>query len=252
MTSSSVRRTLAIDVGGTGLKACLLDNAATIVGERVRIPTRYPMSPDSLVSNLVSLAGALPRFHRASVGFPGVVREGRVLTAPHFVNKNGPDDAPNRKLTAAWRGFDLSGALTGAFGVPVRIANDADLQGAAAVSGAGIEMVMTLGTGVGTGLFRDGRVAPHLELGHHPLEKGKTYDQRLGEGARRRVGTKKWQERVYSSIAVLDALVNFDHLYVGGGNARRLELPLPERVTVVSNEDGLLGAVKLWDNRTFR
>ena len=105
---------------------------------------------------------------------------------------------------------------------------------------------MTLGTGFGTAMYMNGRLLPHLEIAHLRFRKDQTYDERLGNAARKRVGAKKWNRRVAKAIADLRMLTHFDHLYVGGGNARRLTLELPPDVTTVSNEDGIEGGVAAW------
>ncbi|MGH9102487.1 MAG: ROK family protein [Acidimicrobiales bacterium] len=239
--------TLAIDVGGTGIKASVLDERGEMEASRVRVPTTYPMPPERLVATLVELVAPLPVSERASVGFPGVLRQGHVLTAPHFVTTKGPGSRVDEELVARWTGFDLASALGSALGKPTRVANDADLQGAAVVCGEGLELVVTLGTGVGTGLFWNGRLAPHLELAHHPLCGGKTYNERLGEAARKRAGTKRWRERVLDTIGVLSRLVNYDRLYIGGGNSARLTGHVPEGVALVDNDAGILGGIRLWE-----
>lgn len=239
--------TLAIDIGGTGLKASVLDAAGLMLVDRQRTPTTYPMAPEKLVETLGLLAAALPPFDRVSAGFPGMVRAGRVLTAPHFVTKAGPGTEVVPELEKAWTGFDLAAALSAALGQPAKVVNDADLQGASVVTGAGLELVVTLGTGVGTGLFYEGRLCPHLELAHHPLRKDQTYNERLGEAARKKVGTKKWNKRVRSAIDTLHTLFNYDHLFIGGGNASHITFELPPNVTIVDNAAGILGGIKLWD-----
>lgn len=239
--------TLAIDVGGSGLKATVFDTDGTQIGARVRVPTTYPLPPEALVGALTALVQPLPPYDRVSVGFPGVVRDGRVLSAPHFVTVAGPGTKVSPPLQAGWQGFDLAGALEQALGKPTRVANDADVQGSAVVRGEGVEMVVTLGTGVGTALFSAGVLAPHLELAHHPLRKGKTYNEYLGDAARKKIGSKKWNRRVRRLVATLDALVFFDHLYIGGGNSSKLTGDLGSRVTVVDNTAGLLGGIKLWE-----
>jgi polyphosphate glucokinase len=240
-------RTLAIDIGGTGLKASVLGSTGALAADRVRVDTTYPCSPQDLVAALAKLVGPLPAYERIAAGFPGMVREGRVLSAPHFVTVAGPGSKVSRRLEAAWSGFDLAGALEAALGKPARVANDADVQGAAVIHGSGLELVVTLGTGVGTALFYQGRLMPHLELAHHPLRKGETYNQYVGDAARRRVGNAKWNRRVQRAVDTLDALLFPDHVYVGGGNAARVRTDLGPKVTTVDNVAGILGGAKLWD-----
>jgi polyphosphate glucokinase len=243
--------TLGVDIGGTGLKASVLDQTGEMETTRVRVPTTYPLSPRALVKTLVDLVEPLPSYDRISVGFPGVVRGGRVLTAPHFVTVGGPGTKVDEQLVRAWSGFDLAGALEGALDRPTRVANDADLQGAAVVQGKGLELVVTLGTGVGTGLFWNGHQAPHLEIAHHPFRHDETYNDQLGEAARKRVGTKRWRKRVNRAIDTLRELVNYDHLYIGGGNSAKLTGHVPEGITLVDNDAGILGGVKLWEGHVL-
>lgn len=239
-------KTLAIDVGGSGIKAAVLDAAGGMVSDRVRIRTNYPCPPEALVGSIRTLVEPLPRFDRVSVGFPGMVREGRTLSASHFETVAGPGSKVSEKLKLAWSGFDLAGALEAELAKPVRAANDADMQGAAVIEGTGLELVITLGTGVGTALFYNGRLMPHLELAHHPFRKGETYNEQLGDAARRRVGARKWTRRVERAVHTLDALIFFDRLYVGGGNAPHLTKSLGPKAVVVDNVAGILGGAKLW------
>ncbi|MFY9341977.1 MAG: ROK family protein [Planctomycetota bacterium] len=225
--------TLAIDVGGSGLKATVVDESGTLLCERVRIDTPVGSPPDAIVALLVELVRPLPTHDRVSVGFPGMVRHGVVRTAPNL----GHD---------GWHGFDLAAALQRELHRPVRVANDADVQGLAVIRGQGVELVVTLGTGFGTALYDDGRLCPHLELAHLTFRKGETYDEHLGNAARKAVGNKKWEKRVWRAIANLRALTHFDHLYLGGGNSERLERELPADISIVDNVAGLAGGAKLW------
>ena len=227
-------RTLAIDIGGTGIKAALLDEAGSLIGERQRVPTPpKPVAPEDLVHAIDQVAAPLGSFERVSVGFPGYVRDGRVITAPNL----GTD---------ALAGFDLQAVLAEHLGKPVRVLNDADVQGFGAIKGQGVEMVLTLGTGAGTALFRDGEIMLHLELAHHPVSGNKTYDEYVGNAARRKKGRKAWNKRVAKVIEILREVVRFDHLYIGGGNAKDNSFPLPPDVTIVPNTDGLTGGIRLW------
>lgn len=247
--------TLAVDIGGTGLKATVLDSQGRAEHDRVRVDTTYPCPPAKLVADLVALVKGLPRYQRVSVGFPGVVRGGHVVTAPHFVTAHGPGSRVEGTLVESWADFDLAAALTAAFGAPVRVANDADVQGAGVVSGRGLEFVLTLGTGLGSAVFRDGRLALHLELAHHPAVNGDTYNEYIGEQARLRIGVKRWNRRVRKALPALDALVCPDAMLLGGGNAARIdsdelkrELPdLAAKTRLVGNDGGLLGGIRLWE-----
>jgi polyphosphate glucokinase len=225
--------TLSIDIGGTGLKASVLDEKGQMVVDRVRVETPVGSPPEMIVETLVKLVEPLPSSDRVSVGFPGVVRDGKILSAPNLGNE-------------AWKGFDLQSAMTEALKKPVRIVNDADMQGLGVILGKGVEVVITLGTGFGSGIYVDGRLSCHLEMAHHPFRKGETYDQQLGNAARKKVGSKKWNKRVKKAIKNLRVLTSFDHLYVGGGNAKKLNFKLPDDITVVSNQAGIAGGIALW------
>ena len=225
--------TLAIDIGGTGLKASVIDEAGQMLTDRVRLPTPVGAPPQQIVEVLAAMVAPLGAFDRVSVGFPGVVRNGRVLTAANLGNDK-------------WTGFALAQALEAALAKPVRVANDADLQGLAVIAGKGVEMVITLGTGFGTGLYLEGRLAPHLEIAHHPFRHGETYDQQLGNATRKQIGSARWNNRVKRAIGNMRRLTNFDHLFIGGGNAKKIDFALEPDVTIISNEAGMEGGVALW------
>jgi polyphosphate glucokinase len=225
--------TLSIDIGGTRLKAALLDENGTMLTERVRVKTPKPCPPDLLVALLHDLVAPLLGFDQVAVGFPGVVRHGRIMTAVNLGN-------------SLWEGFNLEEALAAAFNRPVRVINDADMQGLAAIRGAGVEMVITLGTGVGCGLFLDGRLAPHLEIGHIPFRKKQTFEEQLGNQALLEVGRRRWNRRLEKAIRWWRVLTSFDTLYLGGGNAQEITFSLPPDVVIVPNELGLRGGSRVW------
>lgn len=239
--------TMSVDIGGSGFKACLLDAAGQMLGDRVRVDTPYPCPPERFVEVVASLTGPLRPAERASVGFPGLVRGGRVLHVPSLSRRvyGGP---PDPGLTAAWTGFDLQSELSARFAMPTKVVNDADMQGCAVVSGVGLEFVMTLGTGVGTALFHDGRLLPHLELSHGPFNADLTVDIALGNAARKTIGHHRWVKRVRKAISLFDDMLWFDHIYVGGGNAKHLgPADAGSKGTIVSNAAGLVGGVRVWD-----
>jgi len=228
--------TLAIDIGGSHLKAAILTTSGEMATDRARVVTPKPAKPEAVVEALTRLSSQLGRFDRISIGFPGVVRGDRVLTAPNLGTKD-------------WADFPLSEALGKALGRPARMLNDATIQGLGVIEGRGLECVLTMGTGMGFALFQDGGVAPHLEMSQHPIKTGKTYDEYVGEKAVEAVGRKHWNKRVRKVISLLETVVNYDALYIGGGNARHIHAPLPPKVKTVSNEAGVTGGVRLWDRR---
>jgi polyphosphate glucokinase len=225
-------RTLAIDVGGTGLKALILGADGGALTERSRVETPHPATPSAVLAGITQIVAPLGPFDRISVGFPGVVIDGVIRTAPN--------------LDASWAGVDLASALAKRFGKPVRVLNDAGVQGYGVIEGRGLEMVLTLGTGLGCALFLDGRYVPNLELAHHPFRKGKTYEECLGAHALAKLGKKKWNKRVAQALAQIDPIWNPRAIFLGGGNAKKLSLKLPAHVKVTSNVAGLLGGIALW------
>ena len=199
-----------------------------------RVDTPRPATPDAVVDALADLVRPLGAFHRISIGFPGVVRGGRVLTAPN----SGP------RLGTASRSAET---LAEKLGAPARLENDATVQGLGVIAGRGLECVITLGTGMGFALFQDGRPAPHLELSQHPVRGRRTYDRYIGNAALRAVGRKRWNRRVRRAIDYIATLTDYDTLYIGGGNSRYVQLDLPATVQIVSNAAGITGGIRLWD-----
>ena len=244
--------TLAVDIGGSGLKAAVVDASGQMVTERERIETPYPLDPQRLVDSLSLLASDLHTasgigYDRVSVGFNGMVRHGIIITAPQFSTIGGLGTPVDDNLVQAWHNFDLAGALERTLGKPTRVANDADVQGAAAVAGKGLELVVTLGTGCGTAMFYNGSLLPHMEFAHHPLHGKETYNDYIGDHALRTLGSSRWTKRVMKTIDVMRNLMFFDKCYVGGGNAKKLTQKLPDDCAIVDNSAGILGGVKLWD-----
>jgi polyphosphate glucokinase len=226
--------TLGIDIGGSNIKAAAVDAQGRLLAQQVRTPTPKPATPEAVLASIARLANSAPRFDRISVGFPGVVRAGAVVTAPNLG-------------TPFWAGFAMIEVLAERFGVPVRMLNDAVVQGLGVVEGPGLECVLTLGTGVGCAIFRDRRLLVQLELGQHRARKGKTYDQYAGQAALALKGPQVWNRRMRKLITAVLELTNCDRLYIGGGNARKISFEPPPQVKIVSNAAGITGGVRLWE-----
>ena len=179
----------------------VLDASGKELAERVRVPTPRPATPKAILGALGKMLPSVGPFERVSCGFPGVVVEGVTRTAPN--------------LHPSWAGFDLAAALSTLTNRPARAINDAGVQGFGVVKGHGVEMLLTLGTGMGCALFVDGIYVPNLELRHHPFRHGKTYEEYIGARALDAIGKKKWNRRVARVVAQIDPIWNPQHLYLG-------------------------------------
>ncbi len=240
--------TLSVDCGGTGLKALVLDPDAQPTSERVRVPTPYPCPPAVFVESLLGLARATGQpFDRVTVGMPGAVRGGVVLATPHYVTESGPFTPRRKDLVRAWGHLDIRAQLQEAFDRPTLVFNDAELAGLAVISGRGYEVMLTLGTGMGFAHFLDGAPLPKIELSHAPFRKGETFDEHLGNHARKQVGNAKWAKRVARAIDALRPVLWWDACFLGGGGTKHLRRTPAADVLVVPNLKGLLGGVRVWD-----
>ena len=228
-------RTLTIDIGGTGIKLLLVDEKGEQLADRHRELTPKPSTPEAVLQAIKDMVSKQGPFDRVSVGFPGVVMHGVVKTAPNLG-------------TEQWRGFDMRSAIAEFCDEPVRVLNDAELQGYGVIDGKGVEIVLTLGTGLGTALYVNGHLMPNLELGHHPLREGRTYEQLVSDAELKSVGEVEWRTRVALVIETLEPIFNYDKLYIGGGNAVRLEGPFPDNVSFFDSVEGLAGGVRLWQD----
>jgi len=223
-------RTLAIDIGGTGIKSVLLDGAGKPISEFGRVLTPQPATPKAVLAVIAGIAKPMA-FDRVAVGFPGVVHHGVIRTAPH--------------LHQSFVGVNLQKEIKKAVRKPALVANDAMVQGLAAISGKGIEMAITLGTGMGSAIFVGGRAIP-LELSHHPLRHGRSYEDEISNAALEELGKKRWNKRVQRILKQLELTFNYDRMFIGGGNAKKITFELPKNTRTVSNADGLYGAIALW------
>lgn len=206
--------------------------------ERVRVATPNPCDPEILLRTIAELTAPLPEADRISVGFPGVIRDGSVLTAPHFDLK-------------AWQDCQLEELISHRFGKPTRILNDAEVQGLGIIRGIGLEVVLTLGTGIGSAVFSHGALTPHLELAQHPIHKDESYNDYIGNAARETHSERKWNSRVINTIRIVYSLLHYDVLYLGGGNAANIVVEVPSNVRIASNDAGITGGVRLWDDHVW-
>ena len=226
--------TLAIDIGGGSIKFLGLSDDGSPTRTPESRPTPDPATPDAILTLICEVADAVEAYHRVSVGFPGVVKAGVTYNAPNLGNE-------------LWRAVPLVANLEQRLGSPVRAVNDADLQGLGVVEGHGVELVLTLGTGLGSALLIEGQLVPNLELGHHPFRDGKTYEDLVRDAELKRIGPAEWTGRVTDALGELERLFSYDKLHLGGGNARHLQKDMPAEVRFFSLEEAMRGAIRLWD-----
>lgn len=232
-TKAPTGNILSIDIGGTNIKACILNRDGKLLTDFRKTPTPKKSTPKAILSRIKTLTKDLSAYEKISIGFPGYVKQGIVQTAPNL--------AENK-----WINVDLAQQVADLFGKPVRLINDADQQGLGIVSGKGFEIIFTLGTGFGTSLLFDGELLPHLELAHLPVSKTDDYDDFIGDKGFNKVGKKKWNKRLQYIIEIYKTVFNYDKLYIGGGNSNEINLNLDQNIKLVSNKDGIKGGAKLW------
>ncbi len=231
--SADLKKFLSIDIGGSHIKATVLDQEGKSIKPYEKIQTPSPASPDSVLDAVKTLTKDFPDFDYISAGFPGYVKDGTVYTAPNL----GTD---------LWKKTDLQKLLKDALGKEAIVVNDADMQGMGVISGKGFEMVITLGTGFGTAFFKNGYLLPHLEIAHLPITKSNSYDTYLGDKALHEIGDGRWNKRLKKVLIILDTVFNYDFLYIGGGNASHINFKLDDNIKIVSNREGIKGGIRLW------
>ncbi|MDQ6843287.1 MAG: ROK family protein [Bacteroidota bacterium] len=227
------QKILSIDIGGSNIKGTVLNLQGDFLQEYQKLPTPDPSTPGKVMEVIRQLAGNFPEFDKISVGFPGFIKKGIVKTAPNLG-------------TFEWADFNLKKNVEDLLGKPALVINDADFQALSIAGGNGIEMVITLGTGFGSAILNEGVLIPHLEIAHHPVTKSKDYDEYIGEAELIRIGKKKWNKRMKRVIEILKVVVNYDTLYISGGNADKLDFKLDENIIIIGNRDGIKGGAALW------
>ena len=227
---------LIIDIGGSSIKATVLNTEGEVVADYIKTPTPENATPDKVIKEIKKLIADFPAYDKISIGFPGYVKNGIVHTAPNLGTK-------------AWKDFKLAQVIANTFDKPVRLLNDADMQGFALIKGKGLEMIITLGTGFGTALFANGDSFPHLELAHLPIRKGKDYDDYIGDAALKKDGDEKWNKKLKEVLRIFRTVVNYDTLYLSGGNSKRISFKLDDNIIITGNRDGIKGGALLWKNK---
>ena len=211
---------LVVDVGGTNVKIL-----ATGQAEPRRFPSGPKLTPEQMVSGVKEVAGEWP-YDVVSIGYPGLVLQGRVAAEPH-------------NLAPGWVGFDFAAA----FGCPVKLINDAAMQALGSYK-EGLLLFLGLGTGLGSALVAHGVVVP-MELAHLSYRRG-TYEDFVGQRGLKRLGKKKWRQHVAYGVARLAAAFHPDDIVLGGGNAKKLP-QLPPGCRLGSNANAFLGGFRLWE-----
>lgn len=211
---------LVIDVGGSNIKIL-----ATGQPERIKIPSGRDFTPEEMVP-LVQEAAKDWDYEAITIGFPGVVKHGKIAANP--VN-----------MGEGWKGFDFEKA----FGRPVKIINDAAMQALGSYEGEKV-LFMGFGTGLGTALVFEDLILP-LEGGHLPFKQG-TFETHVGNDALKKMGKKRWTELVYQAIAHFNRCFQPDEIVLGGGNSKLLN-DFPANCRLGSNKNAFTGGFRLWE-----
>jgi polyphosphate glucokinase len=224
---------LCIDIGGSHIKATVIDHQGNFLQKYQREDTPKPPSPEKVVKLILELFQRFPQYNKVAAGFPGYVKNGVVKTAPKLNSQT-------------WENFDLQKEIQSKLDKPVLVINDADFQGLSLAEGKGVEMLITLGTGFGSALLQDGMLMPHLEMSQHPITKNKNYNDYLGNDALKKIGKKRWNKRLKEVIGILKTVFNYDHLYISGGNAKIIDFTLDDNISIGDNRKGIKGGMVLW------
>lgn len=214
---------LVVDVGGSHVKCIATDQKSP-----VKFKSGPKLTPDEMVTKVLKITKGW-RFHAVSIGYPGVVRRDRIVREP-----------PN--LGSGWVGFNFQAA----FERPIKMINDAAMQALGAYEG-GAMLFLGLGTGLGSALIIDGVIAA-MELGHLPYADGHTYEDHVGEKARKRLGNKKWRHEVEQVVEGFRKALLPDYIVLGGGNASHLKR-LPPQTLRGGNADAFAGGFRLWERK---
>jgi polyphosphate glucokinase len=220
MKPKKQQRVLAIDVGGSHVKVRVSNRRDVRVFESGPLMTARRM-----VAGVHKLVGDW-KYDVVSIGYPGMVVHGKIVTEPH-------------NLGRGWVGFDFRRAL----GRPTRVINDAAMQAIGSYEG-GRMLFLGLGTGLGSAMIVDG-IVEAMELAHMNYKKGRTYEDNVGDRGRRRLGSKKWRRAVEDVVRTLQTALEADYVMLGGGNARKLK-KMPKGARLGNNDFAFLGGFRMW------
>lgn len=212
---------LVIDIGGNNIKLF-----ASGAKEPRRFPSGPRLTPRKLVQEVKKVTADW-KYQVISIGYPGLVRHGRIVRDP-------------KNLATGWVGFNFERA----FGRPVQIVNDAAMQAIGSYQG-GRMLFLGLGTGLGSALIADGVLEP-MELAHLPYRKGRTFEDYVGQRGLDRMGKKKWQKHVFTVVAALKAALEPEYVILGGGNIKNLK-QFPPGSQPGKNENAFEGGFRMWN-----
>lgn len=215
---------LVVDVGGSYVK-CIVSGQTN----PVKFKSGPKLTPHRMVQKVLKISEGWT-FDTVSIGYPGEVRNGQIVREPH-------------NLGSGWIGFDFQGA----FGRPVKALNDAAMQALGSYED-GKMLFLGLGTGLGSALIVDGVIAA-MELGHLHYADGHNYEDSLGKQGLKRLGKKKWQDKVMDVVEGFRKALLPDYIVLGGGNAAKLKR-LPPHTRRGNNTDAFLGGFRLWARKS--
>jgi polyphosphate glucokinase len=243
-------RLIGVDVGGSGIKAAIVDVRRGEASGRIRVETPHPATPDAVAKTIAGLVEQFDVVGPIGCTMPAVVHEGVLETAAH--------------IDPSWIGTDASAVFARATGRPCLVCNDADAAGfAEARFGAardvrGLVIVVTVGTGVGTALVHDGVLVPNSELGHVSV-RGRVADDWVSDATRatKNLTWKRWTRRLDEYLTYLHDLLTPDLFVIGGGIVKhrerfvdRLDPGCEVRIAELGNLAGIVGAGVLADTTT--
>jgi polyphosphate glucokinase len=235
---------LGIDIGGSGIKGALVDTAAgKLVSDRHRLDTPQPATPANMAATVARLVAEFDYSGPVGCCFPSVIVDGMALTAGN--------------IDKSWRGTHVDAEFKRATGLPFVVLNDADAAGIAEMRlGAGVGLdgmviMVTIGTGLGSGVFYNGQLIPNIELGHMPGKDGQPVERYAGNRARKLSGLSygEWGPRFNYFLERVTRVFTPDHYILGGGASKKFELyedaikvPTTIHVARFRNEAGIIGA----------